>query len=131
MRPSFTRGDHLGWHRFVQSFAARRLSAAHEHLFALFLDGDGSVRAAEESEPGGCDFLDFPIRALVARALESQCASVVLSHNHPSGCPAPSHADIEQTRVLARVLLPLGIFVEDHIITARNAHFSFRAQGLV
>jgi len=52
-------------------------------------------------------------------------------HNHPSGDPSPSRADIQMTKTIAEVAKPLGIVVHDHLIIARDGHASFRGMGLI
>jgi DNA repair protein RadC len=52
-------------------------------------------------------------------------------HNHPSGDPTPSRADIEMTRQIAEVAKPLGVAVHDHIIVGRNGHASLKGMGLM
>jgi DNA repair protein RadC len=63
----------------------------------------------------------------------NQCSSwrVCLVHNHPSGDPTPSRADIEMTRQIAEVAKPLGVAVHDHIIVGRNGHASLKGMGLI
>ena len=58
-------------------------------------------------------------------------AAVVLAHNHPSGDPTPSQADIEMTRQVAAAAKPLGVQVHDHLIIGRQGNSSFRALGLL
>jgi DNA repair protein RadC len=57
--------------------------------------------------------------------------SGLLVHNHPSGDPTPSRADIEMTRTIAEIAKPLGIVLHDHIIVGRNGHRSFRTEKLL
>ena len=65
------------------------------------------------------------------RALELSATALILVHNHPSGDPTPSHADIEMTRTIVEVAKPLGIAVHDHIIVGRDGHASFKGLKLV
>ena len=76
---------------------------------------------------------DTPVypREVVKRALELSATAVILVHNHPSGDPTPSQADIEMTRTIVEVAKPLGIAVHDHIIVGRDGHASFKGLKLV
>jgi DNA repair protein RadC len=67
----------------------------------------------------------------VKRALELSATAIVLVHNHPSGDPTPSRADIDMTRLIVEAAKPLGVLVHDHVIVGRNGHASFRALKLL
>jgi hypothetical protein len=67
----------------------------------------------------------------VKRALELSATAIVLVHNHPSGDPTPSRADIEMTKQIVASAKNLGIVVHDHIIVGRQGHASFRGLGLI
>ena len=64
-------------------------------------------------------------------ALKWSAASVIVAHNHPSGDPTPSGADMRMTRELVDIAKPLGIAIHDHIIVGRDGHASFRSLGLI
>jgi DNA repair protein RadC len=68
-------------------------------------------------------------REIVRRALELSATAVVLVHNHPSGDPTPSQADIRMTQDIQQIARPMGITVHDHIIVGRNGHASLRGLG--
>jgi DNA repair protein RadC len=70
-------------------------------------------------------------REVVRRALELSATALILVHNHPSGDPTPSQADIKMTRDIVAVAGPLGIVVHDHIIVGRDGHASFRGLKLI
>ncbi len=70
-------------------------------------------------------------REIMRRALELSATAIILVHNHPSGDPSPSRADIQMTKTIAEVAKPLGIVVHDHLIIARDGHASFRGMGLI
>ena len=65
------------------------------------------------------------------RALELSATAIILVHNHPSGDPTPSQADITMTREIIDVAAKLNIAVHDHLIIGRNGHASFRALKLI
>ena len=73
----------------------------------------------------------MPLRTIIADALRLGSAGLLLSHNHPSGDPTPSQADISATHRLMRAAQALDIRVHDHVITGSNQHFSLRAAGLL
>jgi DNA repair protein RadC len=68
---------------------------------------------------------------VVKRALELSAAGMILVHNHPSGDPTPSRADIEMTKQIVDAAKKLDISVHDHLIVGRDGHLSLRAAGLV
>lgn len=70
-------------------------------------------------------------REVVKRALEVAASAVILVHNHPSGDPTPSNADIQMTRTIIEVAKPLGIEVHDHIIVGKDGHASLRGLRLI
>jgi DNA repair protein RadC len=65
------------------------------------------------------------------RALELSASAVILVHNHPSGDPTPSRADIEMTKTIVDVGKPLGVAVHDHLVIGREGHVSFRGLNLI
>jgi len=67
----------------------------------------------------------------VKRALELSATAVILVHNHPSGDPTPSHADIQMTKEIIGVARPLGIEVHDHIIVGKEGHASLKSLQLI
>ena len=86
----------------------------------------------DELQQGGTiDQVALYPREVVKRALELNAANLIMVHNHPSGDPTPSCADIELTHHLKTSLLPFSIQVLDHFIIGRHGHFSFREQGLL
>jgi DNA repair protein RadC len=67
----------------------------------------------------------------VKRALELSASALILVHNHPSGDPTPSSADIKMTRDIVDIAKPLGIMVHDHIIVGREGHASLKGLRLI
>ena len=102
-----------------------------EHFRILFLDKGNHLIADEQQQTGTVDHTPVYPREVVKRALELSATAVVLVHNHPSGDPTPSRADIEMTRQIVEVARGLGIAVHDHIIVGRDGHTSFKAQQLI
>ena len=71
------------------------------------------------------------LREVVKRALELSATALILVHNHPSGDPTPSRADIQMTQSIVDIAKPLGIAVHDHIIVGKEGHASFKGLKLI
>ena len=80
---------------------------------------------------GSVDQASVYVREVIRRAIDFGSAALILVHNHPSGDPSPSRADIDVTRAIAEAGKRLGITVHDHIIIGTSGHVSLRAQGLI
>jgi len=104
---------------------------ATEVLAFAYLGADQRVLGMRHARSGSVDRLVLPIRDVAADALAFGAAAVVMAHNHPSGDPAPSIADREATRLLARALATLEMRLVDHLIVARDGITSFRRLGLL
>ena len=87
--------------------------------------------ADEVQGVGTVDHTPVYPREVVKRALELSATAVILVHNHPSGDPTPSTADISMTKQIVDIAKPLGIAVHDHIIVGRDGHVSFRGLRLI
>ena len=102
-----------------------------EQFRVLFLDKKNVLIADEVQQTGTVDHTPVYPREVVRRALELSATAVILVHNHPSGDPTPSRADIQMTKTILDVAAPLGITVHDHLIIGREGHASFRGLGLI
>jgi DNA repair protein RadC len=102
-----------------------------EQFRILFLDKRNQIIADEVQQTGTVDHTPVYVREVVKRALELSSTAIVLVHNHPSGDPTPSRADIEMTKQIVAAAKPLGILVHDHIIVGKQGHASFRGLGLI
>ena len=102
-----------------------------EHFRILFLDKGNHLIADEQQQTGTVDHTPVYPREVVKRALELSATAVILVHNHPSGDPSPSRADIEMTRAIVEVARPLGIAVHDHLIVGKDGHASLKALKLI
>ena len=80
---------------------------------------------------GTVDHTPVYVREVVKRALELSATALILVHNHPSGDPTPSRADIDMTKLIVEAARPLGIVIHDHIIVGRDGHASFKALRLI
>ena len=111
--------------RSAQGFADR------EQFRVLFLDKRNQLIADELQQVGTVDHTPVYPREVVKRALELSASAIILVHNHPSGDPTPSHADIQMTQQIIAVAKPLGISVHDHIIVGKDGHASFKGLRLI
>jgi DNA repair protein RadC len=102
-----------------------------EQFRILFLDKKNRLISDELQQQGTVDHTPVYVREVVKRALELSASALILAHNHPSGDPTPSRADIDMTRQIVDTAKPLGITVHDHIIVGRQGHASFRALKLL
>jgi DNA repair protein RadC len=105
--------------------------ADKEQFRILFLDKRNHLIADEVQQTGTVDHTPVYPREVVKRALELGATAVILVHNHPSGDPAPSRADIEMTKSIVEVARPLGIAVHDHIIVGKHGSASLNALKLI
>lgn len=104
--------------------------AEREIFRILFLDTKNGLIADEVQQRGTVNHTPVYPREVVKRALELSATALILVHNHPSGDPSPSSADVSMTRTIADVAGPLGIVVHDHIIIGRDGHVSLKALRL-
>ncbi|TMJ89887.1 MAG: JAB domain-containing protein [Alphaproteobacteria bacterium] len=102
-----------------------------EHFRILFLDKGNHLIADEQQQTGTVDHTPVYPREVVKRALELSATAVILVHNHPSGDPTPSRADIDMTKAIIEVARPLGIAVHDHLIVGKDGHASLKALKLM
>lgn len=102
-----------------------------EHFRILFLDKKNNLIADEVQQSGTVDHTPVYVREVVKRALELSASALILVHNHPSGDPTPSRADIDMTNLIVAAAKPLGVVVHDHVIVGRHGHASFRALKLM
>ena len=102
-----------------------------EQFRILYLDTKNVLIADEEQAKGTVDHVPVYPREVVKRALELNAASIILVHNHPSGDPTPSQADVQMTAQVNTAAKALGITVHDHLIVGKSCELSFRAQGLL
>ena len=102
-----------------------------EEFRLLFLDKRNQLIAEEVQQRGTVDHTPVYPREVVKRALELSATALILVHNHPSGDPTPSRADIQMTQAIIDVAKPLGIAVHDHIIIGREGHASLKGLKLI
>jgi DNA repair protein RadC len=119
------------WAALIDYCSAAMARAMTEEFRALFLDRKNVLIADEVLSTGTVDHTPVYPREIVKRALELGASALILVHNHPSGDPTPSRADIDMTRNVQDAARMLKITVHDHVIVGRDGHVSFKALGLV
>jgi len=118
------------WSSVLDYIRAAQAFADKEQFRILFLDKKNQVIADEVQQQGTIDHTPVYPREVVKRALELSATAIILVHNHPSGDPTPSHADIEMTKQIASVAKPLGISLHDHVIVGKDGHVSLKGLRL-
>ena len=105
--------------------------ADKEQFRVLFLDKRNQVIADEVQQTGTVDHTPVYPREVIKRALELSATALILVHNHPSGDPTPSRADVQMTQSIIEIAKPLGISVHDHIIVGKDGHASMKGLKLI
>jgi len=118
------------WQKVIDYCTAQIAFAAVEEFHLLFLDRKNALIADERQQRGTVDHTPVYPREVVKRALELGASALIMVHNHPSGDPTPSKADIETTREVAKAAALLGVTLHDHIVIGRGRHASLRTLGL-
>ncbi len=102
-----------------------------EQFRLLFLDRKNVLIADELQQKGTVDHTPLYPREVVKRSLELNASAIIMVHNHPSGDPTPSKADIEMTRAVRDALKGVSIVLHDHLVIGRKGHTSFKSVGLL
>jgi DNA repair protein RadC len=126
-----TRDVLSSWQQVIDYIRASQGFDQKEAFRILFLDKRNKLIADEIQQRGTVDHTPVYIREVVKRALDVSATSIILVHNHPSGDPSPSSADITMTKQIVVAAKPLGIVVHDHIIVGRQGHVSMKALGMI
>jgi DNA repair protein RadC len=119
------------WNAIIDYCRAAMAFNEIESFRLLFVDKRNQLIADEVQQTGTVDHTPVYAREVIKRALELSATAIVMVHNHPSGDPTPSMADIDMTKKIVAAGLPLGILVQDHIIIGRKGHVSFRNLQLI
>lgn len=119
------------WDKLVAYLHAALAREPVEHVRVLYLDAKNRLKADEAHGRGTVNHTPLYPREIVRRALELQASALILVHNHPSGDPTPSRADIELTREVREAAALLGIALHDHVIVGNGRVASFRQLGLL
>lgn len=119
------------WNQVIDYLRSAQGFEEREQFRILFLDKKNRLLADEVQGQGTVDHTPVYVREVVKRALELSSTAIILVHNHPSGDPTPSRADIDMTRHIIDAGRPLGIHVHDHVIVGRSGHASFKSLRLI
>lgn len=119
------------WQRLIDYCYATMAHDKTESFRILFLNKKNELIADEIQQTGTVDHTPAYPREIIKRALELGATALILCHNHPSGDPTPSEADIDMTYAIKGAAEPFGIFLHDHIIVSRNGTKSFKSMGLM
>jgi len=119
------------WNEVIDYCRTGMAFADKEQFRILFLDKRNQLIADEVQQTGTVDHTPVYPREVIKRALELSSTALILVHNHPSGDPTPSQADIQMTKAIVEIASPLGISVHDHIIVGKNGHASLKGMRLM
>jgi DNA repair protein RadC len=119
------------WNDVIDYCRTSMAFADKEQFRILFLDKRNQLIADEVQQTGTVDHTPVYPREVIKRTLELSATAILLVHNHPSGDPTPSQADIHMTKAIIDIAGPLGISVHDHIIVGKNGHASMKGLRLI
>lgn len=119
------------WTALIDYLRLAMTHEATERFRVLFLDRKNILLKDEVQSRGTVDHTPLYPREVVKRALELGASSIIMVHNHPSGDPTPSHADVTMTKQVIAALEAVGIVVHDHVIVGKNRTLSFRSERLI
>lgn len=119
------------WSQLVNYCRVSMAHAPREQFRVLFLDVKNQLIADEVMNEGTVDHAPVYPREIARRSLELSAAAIILVHNHPSGDPKPSAADMEVTRDIAAAAEAISVKVHDHLVIGRNGVESFKRLGLL
>ena len=117
------------WDKLLKYCRTVMSREGREQFRVLYLNRKNVLIKDEVQWRGTIDHTPLYPREVVKRALELQAAALIMVHNHPSGDPTPSQADIDMTRQVAEAAQSMGIVLHDHLIIAKSGHTSFRDMG--
>ena len=119
------------WNDVIDYIRTGMAFADKEQFRLLFLDKRNQLISDEVQQTGTVDHTPIYPREVIKRALELSATALILVHNHPSGDPSPSQADIQMTKAIVDIATPLGISVHDHIIVGKRGHASLKGMKLI
>jgi DNA repair protein RadC len=119
------------WQALLDYLHAEMAHHPVERVRVLHLNTRNMLIRDEKISDGSIDEAAVHVREVIRRAIDLGSASLILVHNHPSGDPSPSRADIDITRGIIEAGKRLGIAVHDHVIIGREGHSSLRSMGLI
>jgi DNA repair protein RadC len=119
------------WNDLLDYCKSRMAHEPNEQFRLIYLDRKNKVITDEAQQRGTVDHTPVYPREVIKRALELNASAFIMVHNHPSGDPKPSRADIEMTRKVKDAAAAVSITLHDHVIVSRGGHVSFRSEGLI
>jgi len=119
------------WQAVIDYLTIDMAHLNHERVRVLYLDIRNRLVSDELLSEGSLDEAAIHPREVVKKALDLGAAALIVVHNHPSGSPEPSRADIQITHRIAEAGRLLGITLHDHVIVGREGHVSLKAKGLI
>ena len=119
------------WSSLLAYVRVAMAAESREQFRVLFLDKKNAIILDEVMNRGTVDHAPVYPREVMRRALEVDASALILVHNHPSGDPAPSAADVDMTRQVIDAGRPLRITVHDHLVVGAEGVASFKALGLI
>lgn len=119
------------WTRLMDYCTATMAHETKEHFRILFLNKKNELIADETQGSGTVDHTPAYPREIMKRALDLGATAIILMHNHPSGDPKPSQADVDMTMQIIRAAEPFGIVIHDHVVISKNGYSSFKNMGLI
>ncbi len=119
------------WTRLMDYCHATMAHEQKEHFRILFLNKKNELIADEIQNSGTVDHTPAYPREIMKRTLELGATAIILVHNHPSGDPKPSQADIDMTNGIIGAAKPFNIIIHDHIVVSRSGYSSFKNLGLI
>jgi DNA repair protein RadC len=119
------------WAALIDYCRAAMAFEDNEQFRVLFLDKKNRLIADEVQQKGTVDHTPVYPREVIKRSLELSATAIILVHNHPSGDPSPSAADVQMTRQINDVARPLGITLHDHIVIGKAGHASLKGLKLI
>lgn len=119
------------WSQLIDYCRSQMAFESIEQFRILFLDKKNRLIADEVQQTGTVDHTPVYPREVIKRSLELSATALILVHNHPSGDPSPSSADVRMTREISDIAKPLGITLHDHIIIGKSGHASLRGLKLL
>ena len=119
------------WSAILEYCHAAMAYEKTEQFRILFLNHKNFVIANERQQQGTIDHTPVYPREVMKRAMNLSASAIILVHNHPSGDPTPSRADIEMTKQIIEAGKPLKVAVHDHVVIGRGKTISFRQLGLI
>ncbi len=132
LRPEMKSTDVIAsWSGLVEYLTAKTAYEPTEQFRVLYLDRKNKLIADEAQGKGTVDHTPVYPREVAKRALDLHASAIIMVHNHPSGDPKPSRADVEMTRKVKDALAAVGVTLHDHVVVGRGGNVSFRTEGLL